>query len=119
MTESKMSEKAPDFTTVVLAWVQEIPLGQVATYGQIAALAGKPRNARQVGRILYGMSAQAEVPWHRVINAQGAISTYRVGAGELQHFLLSQEGIHFDAQGRCKLSTYQWWPEITSISLDL
>lgn len=101
---------ASDFVQTVLAWVKVIPPGQVATYGQIAALAGKPRNARQVGRILYSLSEQAEVPWHRVINAQGAISTYRVGTGELQHFLLSQEGICFDAQGRCKLSVYQWWP---------
>jgi methylated-DNA-protein-cysteine methyltransferase related protein len=99
-----------DFVNHVLTWVKAIPPAQVATYGQIAALAGKPRNARQVGRILYGLTDQDDVPWHRVINAQGAISTYRVGTGELQHFLLTQEGVHFDDQGRCKLSTYQWWP---------
>lgn len=99
-----------DFLERVLNWVREIPPGQVATYGQIAALAGKPRNARQVGRILYGLREQDDVPWHRVINAQGAISTYRVGSGELQHFLLIQEGVTFNTQGRCKLSAYQWWP---------
>lgn len=97
------------FIKAVLHWVAKIPPGYVATYGQIAALAGKPRNARQVGRILYGLSDQADVPWHRVINAKGMISTYRTGAGELQHFLLSQEGIAFDAQGKCDLLTYQYF----------
>lgn len=107
-----MADSTAAFTRRVLAWVCEIPPGQVATYGQIAALAGKPRNARQVGRILYGLSEQDEVPWHRVINAQGGISTYRTGAGELQHFLLTQEGITFNDQGRCPLRVYQWWPEV-------
>lgn len=99
-----------NFVKRVLTCIQDIPSGHVATYGQIAALAGKPRNARQVGRILYALTDQDDVPWHRVINAQGAISTYRVGAGDLQYFLLTQEGIVFNTQGRCKLSAYQWWP---------
>ncbi len=103
-----MPDKA--FIERVIAYVAQIPPGQVATYGQIAALAGKPRNARQVGRILYGLAEQRDVPWHRVINAQGAISTYRIGVGELQAFLLKEEGVELNAQGRCKLSVYQWWP---------
>jgi len=94
----------------VLRLVAGIPSGQVATYGQIALLAGHPRAARQVGTVLRGLSAaEAEhLPWYRVINVQGGISTYKVGAGELQRALLEAEGIRFDARGRCDLKVVAW-----------
>jgi len=95
----------------VLAWVERIPLGKVATYGQIAALAGKPRAPRQVGQILAGIPDPDALPWQRVINAKGEISTYRRGVGELQRAMLESEGICFDPQGRCDLRTYLWQPE--------
>ena len=98
------------FKQKVLKLVAEIPKGRVATYGQIALLAGQPRAARQVGGVLYGLAeADAEtLPWHRVINAQGGISTYKVGAGELQRALLESEGVEFDAQGHCELARYRF-----------
>jgi methylated-DNA-protein-cysteine methyltransferase related protein len=94
----------------VLALLARIPPGRVATYGQLARLAGRPRAARQVGVLLRGLSAgDAEaLPWFRVINAQGGLSTYKVGAGELQRALLEAEGVPFDAAGRCELARYRF-----------
>ena len=82
----------------------------MATYGQIALLAGRPQAARQVGGVLHGLSEAeaATVPWQRVINAQGGISTYKVGAGELQRALLESEGVRFDARERCDLERYRF-----------
>ena len=95
------------FRERVLALVCTVPSGKVATYGQIARLAGHPRAARQVGGVLHGLR-DSDVPWQRIINAQGAISTYKVGAGELQRALLESEGVVFDREGRCDLERYRW-----------
>jgi methylated-DNA-protein-cysteine methyltransferase related protein len=95
----------------IYAVVARIPRGQVATYGQIAQLAGLPGRARQVGYALSALTDKS-VPWHRVINARGEISP-RTGdhlAGEMQRLLLESEGVAFDAQGRLCLSRYQWRP---------
>ncbi len=62
------------FTQDVVALIRAIPAGRVATYGQIARLAGNPRAARQVVRILHSMSQAERLPWHRVVNAKGEIS---------------------------------------------
>jgi len=98
------------FRARVLELVLQIPPGKVATYGQIALLAGQPGAARQVGWVLRGLSAgEAErIPWQRVINVQGGISTYKVGSGELQRALLEAEGVTFDHRGRCDLARYSW-----------
>jgi methylated-DNA-protein-cysteine methyltransferase-like protein len=92
----------------VLYWVAQIPPGRVATYGQIAALAGHPRAPRQVGMILHGLKDASALPWFRVLNRSGGISTWRLGFGELQQRLLEAEGIEFDDLGCCDLSRYQW-----------
>ncbi len=94
----------------VLRWVKQIPIGKVATYGQIAALAGKPRAPRQVGQILAGISDPDAIPWQRVINTKGEISTHRRGVGDLQQAMLESEGICF-VDGRCDLSQYLWQPD--------
>jgi methylated-DNA-protein-cysteine methyltransferase-like protein len=91
----------------VLKWVAQIPFGKVATYGQIAALSGHPRAARQVGRIL--ASNGGDLPWQRVLNAKGKISTEQQ-SGELQIRLLEAEGIVFNAEGVCDLRVYLWKP---------
>ena len=89
--------------------VRRIPKGRVATYGQIAALAGFPRHARQVGYALAALNDSQAVPWHRVINAKGEISERsRPGYTDLQRILLEDEGIEFDANGRVVLSRFQW-----------
>ncbi|MBN1668357.1 MAG: MGMT family protein [Anaerolineales bacterium] len=87
--------------------IAQIPSGQVATYGQIALLAGLPGRARQVGYALHAMPA-IDLPWHRVVNAQGRLSL-RQGA-ELQHSLLETEGVQFSADGQIDLKRYQWRP---------
>ena len=96
------------FRERVLDLIQQIPMGSVATYGQIAALAGSPRAARQVGGILRGLKDPENVPWQRVVNAQGGLSTWKTGAGELQQALLLAEGIAFDTQGCCNLEKHLW-----------
>jgi methylated-DNA-protein-cysteine methyltransferase-like protein len=91
--------------------VCRIPAGQVATYGQIAALSGMPRAARQVGWALSALREEDDVPWHRVINAQGEISP-RGGPEivDMQRALLESEGIEFSARGRVDLDCYAWVP---------
>lgn len=86
--------------------VQRIPQGTVATYGQIAAMSGIPRGARQVG---YAMAAlgrgrpRPDVPWHRVVNAKGESSI-----GEEQIVRLQAEGIQFDENDRINLRIFGW-----------
>lgn len=97
----------------IYAVVRQIPLGTVATYGQIAELAHLPGQARQVGYALYKVHAQSsDVPWHRVINAKGEISysALRHGADYLQRSLLEQEGIPFSPEGKISLKDYRWHP---------
>lgn len=96
------------FRSKVLEQVAAIPAGRVMTYGEVALLAGRPGAARQVGGVLLGLNErEAEtLPWHRVVNAQGRLSTYKVGSGELQRALLEAEGIVFDGSGRLDLRRY-------------
>jgi len=86
--------------------VRRIPRGRVATYGQVAELAGLEGRARQVGYALH--NCPSGLPWHRVINSKGTISA-RTGSdwGELQRHLLEAEGIEFDLAGRCDLKKFQ------------
>ncbi|QFP78043.1 MGMT family protein [Deinococcus sp. AJ005] len=105
-----------EFQARILALVARIPPGRVMTYGQLALLAGHPGAARQAGHVMNGLmggqdGAGADLPWQRVINAQGRVSTHKLGFGDLQERLLSAEGVSFDASGRCDLSARQWWPE--------
>ena len=91
--------------------VARIPCGKVATYGQIAALAGYPGRARQVGYALAGMPEDLDLPWHRVINAQGKVSPRAHGKfHEWQYELLEREGIVFQ-NNRIDLAEYGWQPE--------
>jgi methylated-DNA-protein-cysteine methyltransferase-like protein len=86
-----------------------IPRGQVATYGQIAAYLGNPRGARTVGWALGSLPEGLDVPWHRVVNAQGRISGPPHGqrASE-QRAMLDEEGIAFDDTGRIDIARYSW-----------
>lgn len=103
-----------NFDALVLHLVGRIPKGCVATYGQIAALAGKPRNSRQVGKILGRLSSKSTVPWHRVVNAQGRISQRAEphGTESLQRRLLEAEGITFTKSGRIRMMAFAWEPSI-------
>ncbi len=91
--------------------VRRIPLGNVATYGQVATLAGLPQHARQVGAVLRSLPDGSDVPWHRVVNSQGRISLRHDDVFErLQRHELQNEGIVFDDTGKLDLSVYQWRP---------
>lgn len=93
----------------IYAVVRRIPRGRVATYGQIARLAGLAGRARQVGYAMHALPAGSRVPWHRVINAMGRISRRRRFGAELtQRVLLEREGIRFGAAGRVSLERFGW-----------
>lgn len=106
----------------IYAQVRRIPRGRVATYGQIAALAGFPRHARSVGYALFALrdtdekdsdqqSQQGEVPWQRVINAQGRVSPRsEPGWDGLQEEILREEGVEIGLDGTIDLKRFQWKP---------
>jgi methylated-DNA-protein-cysteine methyltransferase-like protein len=96
------------FTTEVIEIIKAIPQGQVATYGQVAALAGHPRAPRQVAGILKRYSKQFDLPWHRVISSKGVISiTEPIGRLEQAH-RLRDEGVEVSIDGSIDLSTFGW-----------
>ncbi len=90
--------------------IQGIPAGKVATYGQIASLAGLPGAARLVGKVLSGLPADTQLPWHRVINAAGKISLpQNSDSFAEQKKRLAEEKVLVCGNG-IKLSEYQWRP---------
>ncbi len=107
-------KKQNPFQDRVLDLVRKIPRGRVLTYGQVALLAGTPRGARQVGRVLYYSGRR--VPWQRVINRYGGLSTYKIGSGAEQRELLEKEGVKFKADGTLDLKKYQWRPSDATIA---
>ena len=92
--------------------VSHIPRGCVATYGQIAKLAGIPNGARAVGYALSALNDSSLVPWHRVVNAAGEISQRSIGSSmeNIQRIRLEREGVVFDANGRVYLADFRWKP---------
>ncbi len=89
----------------ILRAVAAIPKGRVASYGQVAALAGLPGRARLVGRVLATLPPNSRVPWQRVVNARGELSL--AGAdGARQRRLLEAEGVEFSASGRIDLRRF-------------
>ncbi len=93
----------------IYAAVRQIPRGQVATYGQIAVIAGYPKHARLVGYALHG--CPRNLPWHRVVNTKGCISLpVDSTAAITQRRRLADEGVVF-LGGKTDLSRYQWCPD--------
>ena len=89
--------------------VRRIPRGKVATYGQIAMLAGNPRWARVVGYALHSNPNPNEIPCYRVVNRNGEVAnSFAFGGGDVQRQLLQMEGIEFDENGRIDLKKYGW-----------
>jgi len=101
------------FQEAVLRTVAQIPKGRVTSYGAVAAMAGQPRAARGVGWILNRTKPESDLPWWRVVNKDGAISTYKLpsSTGPLQRAHLEAEGITFDAQGRVGEDHFWWRPD--------
>lgn len=92
--------------------VRRIPEGRVATYGQVAAVAGLAGRARQVGYALHALEEGSDVPWQRVINARGEVSRRSAQGWEhYQRHLLEEEGIDFDERGRVDLERFRWDPD--------
>jgi len=100
----------PGFHARVYAVVRQVPAGRVTTYGDVATILGSPRVARHVGWALAALPAdQADVPWHRVLNARGTISFKGdLVRGEVQRERLADEGVTFDANGRVDLKRLRW-----------
>lgn len=96
----------------VFAMVRKIPRGRVMTYGQIATLLENRLSARAVGWALHG--CPKNVPWQRVVNAQGGCSTERLPdiPGGLQQSLLQDEGIAFRENGTLELAVYRYTPRV-------
>jgi methylated-DNA-protein-cysteine methyltransferase-like protein len=103
--------RASDTYARIYAVAKRVPRGRVATYGQIAALAGLPRHARLVGYALNVLPAGSAVPWHRIINAKGQVSprANALGHEDLQAQLLRREGVRF-VEGAIPLERFQWRP---------
>lgn len=101
-----MSESLEAARERVWQIVAAIPPGRVATYGQVANLAGMPNQSRLVGRILSKLPPGTRLPWHRVINAQGRISN---PAAARQQERLAAEGVTLIG-GKVRLKDYQWSP---------
>ncbi|WP_019415100.1 MGMT family protein [Paenisporosarcina sp. TG20] len=95
------------FTEEVVRVLKDIPEGFVVTYGQVARMAGSPRAARQVVRILHTMSEKHSLPWHRVVNIRGEISVPGDESKEFQRMLLQSEDVVFLADGRVDLSVFK------------
>ncbi|HEX7213917.1 MAG TPA: MGMT family protein [Methylomirabilota bacterium] len=94
------------FHAAVYRLVRRIPRGRVATYGQLAALLGYPRAARAVGQAM--KHAPGDLPWHRVVNAQGGISRRaNIGGMLTQRLLLEQDGVRV-RRGRVRLREHRW-----------
>jgi len=98
------------FSARVVSVVARIPRGRVATYGQVAAEAGRAGAARAVGVVMACLPDGSDVPWHRVVNARGEVSIRpgRPSAGEEQRRLLEREGVRFGSGGRIDLASHLW-----------
>ena len=93
--------------TLIYEQVKRIPKGKVATYGQIAALAGNLRWARVVGYALHVNPSQEEIPCHRVVNRHGETSgAFAFGGSDIQRQLLEAEGVTFTADGKVDLEKH-------------
>ena len=94
----------------ICAVIRRIPKSWVATYGQVAAMAGLPRRARLVGYVLQHLDLATDIPWHRVVNAKGEVSyaLSRNGSDAYQQRLLEEEGVEFDDRNRCDLERFRW-----------
>lgn len=94
----------------ICAVVRRIPKGWVATYGQVAAMAGLPRRSRLVGHVLRHLDPATDIPWHRVVNAKGEVSyaLSRNGSDAFQQRLLEEEGVEFDDRNRFNLERFRW-----------
>lgn len=110
-----MSDSRPDaieaFREAVKKVVRRIPKGRLASYGQVAMLAGYPQRPRQVGMVLRGLPEGTELPWHRVVNQQGYVpSRGRWWGAMVQIQRIREEGIPVSEDGTLDLRAHRWNP---------
>ncbi|WP_111859883.1 MGMT family protein [Acinetobacter sp. CFCC 10889] len=108
---TQTSSASTELAQMIIAVVLQIPYGKVASYGQVAKLAGLPKHARLVGRVLGQLEAGHEVPWYRVINAQGKISTHTLdeqGMNVQQAKLLAENVVVLN--GKVNMKKFAWQP---------
>ena len=109
MNENQVNDR--HYRRRVYEIVKQIPVGRLMTYGQISEILGAGYTPRTVGFVMHAADTE-NVPWQRVINSQGGCSTGKMTLPvNLQQKMLEDEGIIFDAKGRCDLSIYRWTPE--------
>lgn len=108
MKKQRLENSTSELTQAILGTIRSVPYGRVATYGQIAELAGAKGAARAVGRVMRNLPADTQIPWHRILNASGTISIPQP-SGALQRERLESEGVVF-LKGKVSLQDYQWRP---------
>jgi len=110
-SEARNQAQPADFRTLVLAIVAQIPKGQLASYGQVAALAGYPQRPRQVGMVLSALPEGTHLPWHRVVNTRGYVPSRGRWWGAFEQISrLRDEGIEVDDLGNLDLEGHRWQP---------
>jgi methylated-DNA-protein-cysteine methyltransferase-like protein len=112
MPGQRPERKYAPFTERAVAVIRSIPRGKVATYAQVAAVAGSPLAARQVVRILHTLSRSERLPWHRVINSRGSISLPRGAGFEEQKTALEAEGVRVTDEGDVDVVRRLWVPRL-------
>lgn len=101
-------------TKLIVAAIDAVPTGKVATYGQIARITGHKGSARQVSWTLRTQTKKYGLPWHRIIGVKGTIQIKDEGA-LMQQQRLEAEGVKVIGQGRIDLNVYQWQPNYKDI----
>jgi methylated-DNA-protein-cysteine methyltransferase-like protein len=109
-TGLKKSSEDHSFTLRAKKIIKKVPEGKVATYGQVATLAGNPRGARQVVRILCSYWEKDKLPWHRIVNRQGKISLKPNQGYEIQKQMLRDEGVIFREDDTIDFDRFLWSP---------
>ena len=96
----------------IYAVIRRIPRGRVATYGQVATLAGLPGRPRLAGYALYASRPHHRLPWHRVLGAGGRLTLAALDPASAltQRMRLEAEGVRFTARGRVDMVAFQWRP---------
>ncbi len=93
---------------IIIEILKNVPYGKVSTYGQVATLAGSPKSARLVVRLLHSSTKKHDLPWHRIINSKGFISLKPGNGYELQKSMLESEGVILSQKGKIDLSRFLW-----------
>ena len=110
--KTDLSSTPTSLSAQILKLIARIPKGKVATYGQLASLAGNPKAARLVAWLLHSSTEKRKLPWHRVINSQGRISLPMDPHGYLQIGLLKKERVVMNDKGVYDLEACQWKPRV-------